>query len=439
MKSYGTPPAVRLAAALLVIVFSFYSTTGPNSQASFVAETAISMVSHSTGSHDPPQDTPTDPTGETSTLLVGTYTGGKSQGVYGLELNEQTGQLKQTGLVAELQQPSFVAPIPGWPAYFLAVQESDHVNSVAGGGVSLLERKAAAGAAASPSASVVAQRSSFGGAPCHVITNAAGNLAVLANYSGGSYAIYRLDTQQAGKAIGLSPGSVFQNQGSGQNAERQESPHGHCVRFLPGCDDRLVAADLGTNELLLFQVVDRAGEATLEKIFSLPMPEGAGPRQIDFHPNGKYLYVINELNSTVSQVAMKSGVGDSTKCDELELLQTLSTLPNDFSGDNSTAHIQVHPGGKFLYGSNRGHDSIAMFAIDPETGHLQAMGHQASGGQTPRHFVIMPSGKFLLAANQNSDNVVVFPIDAETGQLGKSVFQAAVFSPVCVMPMARQQ
>ena len=185
-------------------------------------------------------------------------------------------------------------------------------------------------------------------------------------------------------------------------------------------------ADLGTDEVLVFQLKLIADEFVPRLVNRLEMPPGSGPRQIDFHPNGRWIYVINELTSTVSLIDFTPDSG------EMNLLQTITTLPENFTGNNSTAHIQVHPSGQFVYGSNRGHDSIACFSVDSETGFLSPIGHQASGGQAPRHFLIEPTGHYLLAANQGSDNVLVFPIDQGTGQLGQSQFQAMVPTPVCL-------
>ena len=244
----------------------------------------------------------------------------------------------------------------------------------------------------------------------------------VANYSSGSFSIYSCSDR------GMSSPGTYQNSGSGPNQQRQEGPHGHCVRFVPGNDRLLLAADLGTDQVLLFMVEEGVVHPELKKLGHVNIKPGAGPRQIDFHPEGRWFYVINELDSTICQVTMPDSSG------AMEVLQTVSTLPDGFSGNSTTAHIQVHPNGQFLYGSNRGHDSIAMFRIDEKTGNLEPLGHQKTGGKTPRHFLIEPNGQFLLAANQDSDNVVVFPISPETGMLGKTQFQASVPRPVCLTP-----
>ncbi len=154
---------------------------------------------------------------------------------------------------------------------------------------------------------------------------------------------------------------------------------------------------------------------------------GAGPRHLAFHPNGRFVYVINELNCTISVFRYDSTRGS------LESVQNISTLPGDFSGENTTAEVQVHPSGRFLYGSNRGHDSIAIFAVDAETGRLRSLGHQSTLGKTPRHFALDPSGRYLLAANQDSGNVVVFRVDPKTGLLQPTGASVAIPMPVCVV------
>ncbi len=366
--------------------------------------------------------------GDPQTILVGTYTGGGSKGVYRLELNLETGQLQQRGLVAQLDQPSFLASSPKLPGYFYVVGETEQFETKAGGSLSLLKYQPETG-----TASLISQQATLGAAPCHVICSSDGKFTAVANYSGGSFTVFdnvtsaELNTESP---LSLGAGFCFQNAGSSVNQSRQEGPHGHCVRFLPGSTDRLIAADLGTDQLLLLQLKVVDGQTQLQKVGQFKMPAGCGPRQIDFHPNGKWLYVINELDSTMSHLTMPTQSG------EIELLQTVSTLPSEFKGNSSTAHLQVHPSGNFVYGSNRGHDSIAMFAIDSTTGNLNAMGHCLTGGSTPRHFLVEPSGKFLLAANQGSGSIVVFPIDSKTGILGTSQFQAAVPNPVCLLPFA---
>lgn len=365
-------------------------------------------------------------------LLVGTYTWGKSQGIYRLELDLATGQLAQKGLVVAASQPSFLAVHPTRPGVFASVHETDEHLGRPGGGISLYQFDPTTG-----TANLLQTRATHGGAPCHIAINGDGRNLGVANYMGGNYTFFGVqaatpqsesteDGASTPIGAGLNAGALFQNKGSSVNSQRQEAPHGHCVRYLPGESDRVIVADLGTDEVLVFQLKLIADEFVPRLVNRLEMPPGSGPRQIDFHPNGRWIYVINELTSTVSLIDFTPDSG------EMNLMQTITTLPENFTGNNSTAHIQVHPSGQFVYGSNRGHDSIACFSVDSETGFLSPIGHQASGGQAPRHFLIEPTGHYLLAANQGSDNVLVFPIDQGTGQLGQSQFQAMVPTPVCL-------
>lgn len=365
------------------------------------------------------------------TILVGTYTNKDSQGVYRLELNLATGQLTQRGLVAKLDQPSFLAGSLGLPGLFAAVHETSDFSGKPGGGLSLLKFDATTGAA-----QVVSQSLTQGGAPCHVAIDSGGGRIAVANYSGGSYSGFRVDRAKDARSpaaaelvLRLTAGYCFQNSGSSINRQRQESSHGHCVRFVPGHEDWIVAADLGTDEVLLFKVSETKADVVLEKVRTIQLKPGSGPRQIDFHPNGKWMYVINELDNTITQLTFPDAQGN------MQILGSVPTLPADFQGSNGTAQVQVHPNGRFVYGSNRGHNSIAMFSVASDTGALTPLGHQAAGIKTPRHFLVEPSGKYLLVANQDADSVVVFPIDAETGILGASQFQAYVPTPVCLLPI----
>lgn len=349
----------------------------------------------------------------TMTFRIGTYTGGDSQGIYRVTQNVGIGQLQQDGLLVKAEQPSFLASSRRSPRFF-AVGEVN--QSATGGTLSCFSTDV------DGQTTLLAQRPTLGAHPCHVSLNEKEDLVAVANYSGGSYTVYQIKGNQ------LSPGYCYQNSGSGPNTARQEGPHGHCVRFLPGNKDQILAADLGTDQLLLFQVTREEDRATLQRIGELSMTAGAGPRQIDFHPEKPWIYVINELSSTLAHVQMPN------ENDSMKLLHETSTLPADFAGQNTTAHVQVHPNGRFVYGSNRGHDSIAIFRIDLESGTPTLIGHQKTNGRTPRHFLVEPTGQFLLVANQDSDNLVVFPIDAQTGLLGPSQFQCRVPKPVCVMP-----
>jgi 6-phosphogluconolactonase len=261
-----------------------------------------------------------------------------------------------------------------------------------------------------------------------VIVDRQGKHVFIANYTGGSVAV--LPIAADGR---LGPASGFaQHSGSSVNRSRQAGPHAHCVT-LDSTNRFAFAADLGLDRVLIYRYDPDAGSITPNTPPAGEVPPGSGPRHFAFHPNGRTAYVINELTSTVTTFRYTAATG------ALEPLQTLSTLPADFTRSNSTAEVMVHPSGKFLYGSNRGHNSIALFTIDTESGLLTAAGHEPTQGRTPRNFTIDPTGTYLLAANQESHSVVVFKIDPTTGRLTATGPPVEVFSPVCIefVPPAR--
>jgi 6-phosphogluconolactonase len=221
---------------------------------------------------------------------------------------------------------------------------------------------------------------------------------------------------------------VIQHQGQSVNPRRQEAPHAHSINVDP-TKQFAVAADLGLDKLLVYKLDAKAGTLTPNDPPFARVDPGAGPRHFAFHPNGRFAYVINEMALTVTAFTWDGERG------ALETVDTVSTLPADFQGSReglSTAEVQVHPSGKFVYGSNRGHDTIAIFAVDLESGRLTPVGHQPTGGKVPRNFGIDPTGQYLLAANQDSDTVVVFRIDEETGKLSPTGQTVEVPTPVCV-------
>jgi len=209
------------------------------------------------------------------------------------------------------------------------------------------------------------------------------------------------------------------------NPHRQEGPHAHSVT-LDAAGRFVFAADLGIDKIMVYRLAEPSGVLEPHEPPSVSLTPGSGPRHFAFHPNGRFAYVINELSNTVAVFAYDAVAG------KLNQAQTVNTLPEDFQGNNSTAEVRVHPSGRFVYGSNRGHDSIAVFQADAETGRLTPAGHAATGGKTPRNFNIDPSGRYLLAANQDTGNVVAFAIDAVTGALTATGQEVKVPCPVCV-------
>ncbi|HEY6946727.1 MAG TPA: lactonase family protein [Candidatus Acidoferrum sp.] len=349
---------------------------------------------------------------------IGTYTEKtKSKGIYSFRLEDPSGKLSLIGVAAESQNPSFLALHPSGK-YLYAVNETSKFGDEESGAVSAfsIDRKTG-------KLTLLNQVASRGAGPCHVSLDKTGHYVLVANYDGGTVAVFPVkDDGQLGKYTGFAKHS-----GQGPNKERQEGPHAHWIATSPD-DQFLLAADLGIDRILVSKFHLPDGAFTTSKLNpGAKLKAGAGPRHAAFSPNGKFLYVASELNSTVT--AFSYNAKDGT----LHELQALSTLPKDFSGANDVAEIAVHPSGKFLYVSNRGRDSLAVFSIDPRKGTLKPVADIATQGKTPRNFAIDPSRKFLLAANQESNTIVVFNIDPLTGVLTLTGQVAEVPSPVCIV------
>lgn len=350
-------------------------------------------------------------------VYFGTYTGAKSKGVYVSRMNAGTGKLGDVDLAAEVTSPSFLAVHPNERFIYAANEVSQFEGKPAG---------AVTAFAIDPKSGRLTrfdEESSGGSGPCHLVVDRSGRAVLVANYGGGSVAVLPIN-----KDGSLKPASAFvQHTGSSVNASRQKEPHAHSIN-VDAANKFAVVADLGLDKLMIYKFNSRSGSlAPATTPFALVRP-GSGPRHFAFHPEGRQAYVINEMACTVTVFRYESRKG------ELFEEQTVSTLPKDEKQkpEFSTAEVQVHPGGKFLYGSNRGHDTIAVFRIDPESGRLSVVDHTPTGGRTPRNFGIDPTGKFLLAANQNSDSVVAFAIDQKTGRLTPTGQRLEVGSPVCV-------
>jgi 6-phosphogluconolactonase len=352
-------------------------------------------------------------------VYVGTYTGGASKGIYAFRLDLASGALSPLGLAAETVNPSFLAIHPN-RRFLYAVNEVDHFDDKKGGAVS-----AFAIAPADQKLTLLNQQSSGGDGPCYLTVDKTGRYVLLANYGGGSVEVLPIkENGMLDKAT-----AYIQHRGSGTNPERQEGPHAHSIN-LDVANRFAVAADLGLDKLLVYRFDATKGTLTPNDPPFAKVKPGSGPRHFAFHPQGRFAYVINEMGSTVTAFAYDGANGT------LKELQTISTLPKGFSGENDTAEVQVHPSGKFLYGSNRGHDSIAVFSVDGDKGTLQLVQIQSTQGKWPRNFGIDPSGRYLLAANEKSANLVVFRIDSQTGRISPTGRGVEVTSPVCVKLLA---
>src|SRR5262252_4757769 len=354
-------------------------------------------------------------------FYIGTYTenGSKSKGIYAYRYDAATQEITPMGLAAETVNPSWVALHPNG-RFLYAVNEVQNYNGPNSGGVSAFAIDRATG-----KLTFLNEVSSRGADPCYVTVDKAGKFVLVANYSGGSVAAFPISDD--GK---LGESSAFvQHAGHGPNAKRQEAAHAHSIDLSP--DNRLAFVDdLGLDELLVYKFDAAKGTLTPNDPAFAKLDGGAGPRHFALAPSGKFAYVVSEMHSTVTAFAADLKTG------EFHRLQTVSALPKDFKGENDDAEIEIHPSGKFLYASNRGHDSIAVFAIDPSKRTLTLIEHASTQGKTPRSFEIDPTGKLLFAANEGSSNVVIFRIDDKSGKLTPTGKVLEVGQPVCVKFLA---
>jgi 6-phosphogluconolactonase len=347
-------------------------------------------------------------------VYVGTYTNAKngSKGIYRFDFNAETGQLTPAGLAGEAVNPSFLAIHPSGK-YLFAVGEMNGPQGKAAGVTAFRIEP-------NGKLSQINQRPSGGAGPCHITVDKAGKNVIVANYASGSVAV--LQVGSAGQLTG--PTHFEQHAGKGPDAKRQEGPHAHSAN-LDAANRFAIVADLGLDQLKSYRFDGTAGRLSLNELPPYQTAPGAGPRHFAFHPDGKRAFVINELNSTLSALDYDADRGVLTH------RQTVSTLPADFHGNSTCAEVVVHPSGKFVYGSNRGHDSIAAFAIDAD-GKLRPIGHQGDGVKTPRNFNIDLAGRWMIVANQDGNSLVVFRIDPQTGALSPTGTRAEVGGPVCV-------
>lgn len=346
---------------------------------------------------------------------VGTYTtDGRSEGIHILRMHPETGALRLQGVAAKAANPSFLALHPNGRVLY-TVNELPEFSGQASGAVSAFAIDRASGALR-----LLNQQASQGKAPCYLSVDRGGRFVLVANYTGGSVATLpigrdgRLDVARA----------VVQHEGSGADPARQASPHAHCI--LPAPDNRYVlVVDLGTDAVLSYRFDRRAGTLTPVSAGAATRA-GAGPRHLAFHPSGRFAYVVNELDSTVIAFRYDAERG------ALEEVQTTAASPGGSVPDNHPADVHAAASGRFLYASNRGDDSIAVFSIDDATGQLAPVQEIPTGGRWPRNFTLDPSGGFLLVANQRSDSIVGFRVDAGSGRLTPTGHRVEVATPVCI-------
>lgn len=351
-------------------------------------------------------------------VYIGTYTSGKSlsEGIYIYKLNLDSGELAPYRIVKNVVEPSYLA-IDESRKFLYAVNETEVYEDKKSGAVSAFAIDQKTG-----DLQFLNKQASLGGAPCYITVSDDEKFVLVANYLGGNASVFPI---QSDGSIGASV-ELKQNSGIGPNKARQEASHAHSIN-LDSHDKFAYLCDLGLDKIFIYEFDRKNGKLNpnTKQDFFQTKP-GAGPRHFTFHPKKDFAYVINELDSTITALARDEDAGTLTA------IETVPTLPSDFKGENTCADIHITPDGNFLYGSNRGHDSIVSFKIDEKTGRLEFIEHTSTRGKTPRNFAIDPSGKFLLAANQNSNSVAVFRIDEKSGKLTAVGNPVSVPMPVCL-------
>jgi len=346
---------------------------------------------------------------KTGIILIGTYTDGDSQGIYGISIDRTTGQLGTPWLAGEAENPSFLTSIPP-KGLIYAVSETARFDEQPTGSIGSFSL-------ADYRLNPVNRCSSGGPGPCHISLDASSRTAFVSNYIGGS--LCTVPIGESGPL--LDTGQVVSHEG--KVAGRRS--HVHCAVVAPS-GGYLLVADLGLDRVFVYRL-DTSGEhAPPTVVQEFEFAQESGPRHMAFHPSGQFVYVACELNSTVAALEWDPTDG------RLGMLQAVSALPAAYTGKSFAAEVQAHPSGRFLFTSNRGHDTIAAFCIDSGSGLLKGIGHFPTGGRTPRHFAMSPCGRFLVVANQDSDTVTVFAIDCQTGGLRATGSQASVPCPACV-------
>jgi len=353
--------------------------------------------------------------GDEYLVYVGTYTGKGSEGIYVYRFNAATGDSHPVGLAAETDNPSFLA-VDTNGQFLYAVNEIDKYQNKPSGAVSVFAVDRETG-----KLGLLQQVPSLGAGPAHVSLDRSGRFLMVANYGGGNVAVFPIDSDGR-----LGEHTAFvQAHGSSVNPRRQAGPHAHSIQVTP--DNRLaIVADLGIDKLLVYDFDGHTGALKADSLKFRTMDAGAGPRHVAFTPSGKFVYVANEMSSSVTAFAYVKAEG------RLEKTQVLTTLPGGFAGTNTAAEIIVDSQGRFLYVSNRGDDSIVVFSIDPGNGDLTTVQRIPCGGKVPRNIALDPTGRWLFSANQRSDEITLFRVGPDDGRLTATSRSVHVVSPVCV-------
>ncbi len=343
-------------------------------------------------------------------LVVGTYTSKSSEGIYVYEFNALTGETKKVSVAMGLSNPSFLTVSPD-EKYVYAVAENEPEGSVYA-----LQFDKAKG-----QLKLLNEQSSAGAHPCYIDIDQSGKWLAVANYSGGSVSVFPIN---ADKTVGTIS-QMIPHTGASVNAERQTSPHPHSAVFAPHHNNVFVP-DLGKDKIIQYQLDKVTGKMNV--VETIDGIAGSGPRHLTFHPNKKFGYVINELNASITVYQYNK---------TLTPIQTVNTLPDDFKNQNWCADIHLSPDGKFLYGTNRGHNSIVCYRVDATTGKLSLVERVDVNGKWPRNFMIDPTGNYVLVANQETDNIAVFKRDQKSGKLQLTDKEIKVSMPVCLRMMTK--
>lgn len=345
-------------------------------------------------------------------LYVGNYKGKNAPGIYTGRFDAASGRLAGISLAAETVNPSYLAVHPN--RRFLYAANNYQGKSVGSVSAFAIDRKTG-------KLTLLNSVSTRGMDPYFLAVDKTGRAVVAVNYASGSVVL--LPIKEDGSLAEVS--AFLERHGSSVNPTLQSGPHPHSIRI--SADNRFaIMADRGADQVAVYRLDPLKGALTPNEPPYVKVKPGSGPRYLDIHPNGKFVYVINELQNSVTAFDYNTAEG------VLKEVQTVPTLPKDFAGNNLPADVHVHPSGKFLYGSNRGHDSIAVFQIDRKTGTLKPLEHVATQGKSPRSFGIDPTGSYLIVANQDTGNLVVFRIDQKTGGLTPTGQMVEVGMPVCM-------
>ncbi len=350
------------------------------------------------------------------------FIGGYGPGIYASFLNKD-GSLIEPKLIAQQKNPSFFAFHPKLDILYVVSETMRNDRSVPGVVVAYQLDRSAYTKDNMPDLQLLNAQPVDGDIPCHVAVDATGKLLVVANYTSGSVVAFPLNVDGS-----IGPASCnIQHQGSGPVKDRQAGPHAHCSVFDPS-NQFVFVSDLGADKVFVYRVDYGTGKLNEESKLRLNLPPGSGPRHLAFHPNRKLFFVINELAMTLSSARWDS------RAPSLERIDTVRTLPEGVPDDPSysTAEVLVHPNGKFVYGSNRGANSIAAFSLNESSGNLTRFDNYPTRGRTPRNFRIDPTGKWMLVENQESNSVISFSIDTETGTLEATNNSIDVKAPACI-------